>query len=190
MNKKEFNQSGWDVLDSSYIQVISLQNGKEFVGYSKKMGFAEKNDKQALLINWIVRMHKTGYLDIHHKDRRRRVSDIEYFMNSNPSRIPLIRLNYHFYECMNTKWAINNPAVIQFLDHFYAALKTGDNSKVQSLYIHERKRFEDPFNLSNQRFVSKAALMNYCHQMVAKNKFTQEQALAFHHKYNEKYFNT
>ena len=56
MRKDKFQDASWDIYHSTYIQQISLWNGKVFTGYSKKNDFAEKNDKQALLVNWIIQL--------------------------------------------------------------------------------------------------------------------------------------
>ena len=157
------------------------------MGYSKKQGFAEKNDKQALIINWIIRMHKSGYLDTKHHDQRRKIHEIEYFLNKHPHKVPILRLNYNYYECLDSTWAMENKEVFKFLDKFYAALKTGDIQKVKSLYVYKKTRFNDPFDLSIKRFVTKKSLRDYCHRMMEEKKFTKEQAIAFHQKYLEKY---
>jgi len=188
MSQKKFKIAGWDNYDSTYIQSILLDNGLTLLGYSKKEGFAEKNDKQALLINWIVRMHKSGYLDVNHPDKKRRITEIEYFLNKHPHKTTILRLNYHYYECLDVEWAMTNKQVFQFLDTFYEALKSGDTTKIKSLYVHKKIRFSDPFDLSMQRFITKKSLMDYCHRMITEKKFTKEQAKGFHQKYTEKYF--
>jgi len=188
MRKKDFNNAGWDIYDSTYIQLISLRNGLEFMGYSKKQGFAEKNDKQALLINWIIRMHKSGYLDSKHTDKRRAITEIEYYLNKHPHKTPILRLNYQYYECLDTRWAMENKEVFKFLDSFYEALKSGDAHQIKSLYIYKKTRFNDPYDLSTKRFITKKSLRDYCHRMIEEKKFTKEQAIGFHQKYTEKYF--
>jgi len=188
MIKNKFNKAAWDIYDSTYIQVISLKNGLEFMGYSKKQGFAEKNDKQAVLINWIVRMHKSGYLDANHFDKKRKITEIEYFLNTNPHKKPILRLFYGYYEALDTNWAMENKEVFKFLDSFYDALKSKDINKVKSLYIYKKRGFNDPFDVSMKRFITKKSLRDYCHRMIEEKKFTKEQAIGFHHKYTEKYF--
>ena len=188
MRKKDFNNAAWDIYDSTYIQLISLKNGLEFWGYSKRQAYAEKNDKQALLINWIIRMHKSGYLDINHQDKRRTIIEIEYYLNDYPKKTPVLKLNYNYYECLNTRWAMDNKEVIYFLDKFYEALKSGDEHRIKSFYIHKKTRYNDPYDLSIKRFITKKSLMDYCHRMIEEKKFTKEQANGFYQKYIEKYF--
>ena len=188
MSKKKFNNAEWDTYDSTYIQIISLKNGNTLSGYSKRTGYAEKNDKQALLINWIIRMHKVGYLDAKHPDSRRRIIEIEYYINKHPSKVPILRLFYNYYESLDTRWAMENVEVFKFLDTFYEALNEGKNHEIKSLYVHQKTRFNDPFDLSTQRFITTKNLRDYCHRMINDKKFTKEQAVGFYHKYAEKYF--
>jgi len=187
MIKNKFQNASWDVYDSTYIQRISLQNGKEFLGYSKRSGFAEKNDKQALLINWMIRMHKSGYLDVKHHDSRRRINSIEYFLNNRPYKKIVLCLYYSHYECLDSRWGMENKEVIRFLDRFYEALNTGDAQKIKLLYVHQKTRFSDPFDLSQKRFITLKSLHDYCHRMMESNTFTKEQAISFYHNYREKY---
>ena len=187
MQKKEFKAAGWDVYDSTYIQQIYLQNGKEFTGYSKRIGFAEKNDKQAVLINWIIRMHKAGYLDKNYPDTKRRIYNIEYYLNHYPGKQIILSLYYDYYECLNSLWGITNIKVIRFLDNFYEELRKGNSHNIKSFYIHKRTRYNDPFDLSQRRFITQKSLHDYCYRMIEKNTFTQEQALGFYRKYIEKY---
>ena len=187
MKKDKFQDASWDIYDSTYIQQISLQNGREFMGYSKKNGFAEKNDKQALLINWIIRMHKAGYLDAHHSDQRRRINSIEYFINKHPSKEEILRLRYGYYECLSPSWGIENRQVIKFLDEFYEALRQGNTSKIKALYVYKKTRYDDPFDLSVQRFITKKSLHEYCTRMIEQQKFTKDQAINYYHQYQEKF---
>ena len=187
MRTRSFKDSGWDIYDSTYIQKIYLSNGMQFFGYSKKNNFSEKNDKQALLINWIVRMHKSGYLDENYHDTRRTIDFIEYYVNHYPHKKLILRLRYHYYECLDEVWSLKNRNVIKFLDEFYSALNSRDNQKIKSLYIHKKTRVEDPFDMSIRRFITKKSLLDYCHRMQEEKKFTQEQAMAFFNKYSEVY---
>jgi len=187
MQKKNFKSASWDIYDSTYIQVIYLQNGKEFTGYSKRTGFAEKNDKQALLINWIIRMHKAGYLDESWPDTRRKVYNIEYYINHHPIKKIILSLYYKYYECLDSKWGMSNIRVIEFLDTFYNILNSGDPQKIKSLYVHKKTRYNDPFDLSQRRFITQKSLHEYCHRMMENNTFTQEQSLSFYKNYIEKY---
>ncbi|MBQ21707.1 MAG: hypothetical protein CMD31_13210 [Flavobacteriales bacterium] len=188
MIKNKFNTAAWDIYDSTYIQVISLKNGLEFIGYSKKEGFAEKNDKQALLINWIIRMHKSGYLDANYFDKRRNITTIEYYLNETAHKKPILRLFYDYYEALDTAWSIENREVFKFLDNFYEAIKSDDKEKIKSLYIYKKRRFNDPFDVSMKRFITEKSLRNYCYRMIEQKKFTKEQAIGFHQRYTEKYF--
>ena len=187
MRKDRFQDASWDIYDSTYIQQIWLWNGKVFTGYSKKNDFAEKNDKQALLINWIIRMHKVGYLDANHHDQRRKIDCIEYFVNRHPSKQEVLRLKYSHYECLNPAWGFENKEVIQFLDDFYDAMKTGDTTKIKRFYIYKRTRFDDPFDLSAQRFITKKSLHEYCTRMMEQKKFSKEQAISYFNQYQEKF---
>lgn len=187
MEKNKFKTAGWDTYDSTYIQRIYLRNGKEFIGYSKRLGFAEKNDKQALLINFIIRMHKSGYLDENYPDTTRRVYNIEYYLNHHPYKRVILCLFYKYYECLDSRWGVENKEVMRFLDTFYDALNKGEVQKVKSLYVYKRNRFTDPFDLSQKRFITQKSLNDYCHRMMENNTFTPEQAKSFYAKYCEKY---
>ena len=187
MRKDKFQDASWDIYHSTYIQQISLWNGKVFTGYSKKNDFAEKNDKQALLVNWIIRMHKVGYLDANHHEPRRKIDSIVYFINRYPAKQEVLKLKYDYYECLNAKWGFDNRQVIQFLDDFYEALKSGNTTKIKAMYIYKRTRYEDPFDLTAQRFITKKSLHEYCTRMLEQKKFSQEQAISYYHQYQEKF---
>ncbi|MCB0374783.1 MAG: hypothetical protein KDD04_02580 [Sinomicrobium sp.] len=187
LKNKKFGKASWDVFDSTYLQKIYLQNGNVLTGYSKRVGFAEKNDKQAVLINWIIRMHKAGYLDEFYPDAKRRIRSIEYCLNHHPYQRLILCLFYNYYECMDSRWGVENREVIYFLDNFYQAIKRGDIHKVKALYIHKKTRFSDPFDLSQRRFITRKSLNAYCRQMIKSNTFTEEQAKSFYAKYTEKY---
>lgn len=187
MGQKNFKDSGWDTKDSTYVQNIYLQNGKEFQGYSKKVGHAEKNDKEALLINWIVRMFNAGYLDRQHSDQKRRINRIEYSINKNLAKVPILRLRYQYYEVLNPTWAIESHSVINFLDDFYEALQRGDSEKIKGLYLYKKTRFNDPFDLNTKRFITAKSLLAYCNRMKEEQQFTEQQAVSFYHSYAEKF---
>ena len=191
MEKNVFEKARWDIFDSTYYQVIQLKNGFVLKGYSKRSGFDEKNDKQSLLINWIIRMHKSGYLDESFAEKnpkkKRAIKEITYFLNSPTRKRPILNLKYKYYEVLDGEWAIRNNEVISFLDQFYEALKSRNIDRVKSLYIHAKTEYKDPFDVSKKRFPTKQALLSYCHSKIEENVFNKEQATAFYNKYLDKH---
>ncbi len=187
MKQKKFKDSGWDTRDSTYIQNIFLLNGKEFQGYSKRIGHAEKNDKQALLTNLILRMYNVGYLDINFPDQKKRIDRIEYFLNTRIGKMEVLCLKYKYYEVLNPTWAIENNGVIRFLDEFYEALSNQEHEKIKGMYLFKKTRFNDPFDLTKKRFLTTKSLLSYCNRMKEEQKFTEQQAISFYHSYSEKF---
>ncbi len=75
------NEPVWDRAHSTFLRIIYLMNGYTLVGYSKKVGRNEKQDKIDLLTNWILRDLKNGYLDR---------------ATTNPKITPLDRIEYYY----------------------------------------------------------------------------------------------
>ena len=134
MKKKPFNQAAWNIYDSTFIQKIFLQNGFELSGYSKKVGFAKKNDKQALLINWIIRMRKAGYLDCNCRKSRWKIDYIEYYINKQPYKEPILRLKYYYYECLD----ISFNCFSHLIKYLWACLSFSLSSTIASSFAQSK----------------------------------------------------
>lgn len=181
-----FNQAGFDMLESSYYHRIVFETGRELVGYSKKKGFAEKADKQALLVNMILRMFKSGYLDPEN-DRIDPVDRIEYWRQNYPDSTYVCTCRYHSIE-----WNLNNildyDIAAKKLDKIYADIR--DNSiriVFDKNYIRDKSPITDPFDITVERFRTVADLWMYGLHCIEKKKGSRQQVEHFLRTYAEKH---
>ena len=98
--KNAYFKAKKDNFNATFVQHIQFDNGKLIHGYSANRGFSEKNDKQAVLINWILRMHKVGYLDLNNNEKDL-IIHIEYCLNLRSGERAILRLYYDFYEVLD-----------------------------------------------------------------------------------------
>lgn len=178
----------WDKENSTFIQRIVLhQSRKEFFGYSKKIAFEEKNDKDAVLINWIIRMYETGYLD-EKSTQRDKIEYIEYFRNDKPDPTFIVRLYYRYPE-WNPAF-LNNKRLVHFINKFYSMIEQGVGVAYikKSLYINSRSKASDPLDLSVHRFSNERHLANFCADILNKQLRPEGEIQHFFHQYKQKYF--
>jgi hypothetical protein len=189
MPKKNFyNNAKYDKDHATFEQIIFLSNGKQFIGYSKKMGYDEKADKVALLKNWILRMFKAGYLNPENIGTQKEIDQIDYFLNDHIKQ-PILILKYDHYEVVHPEWATNNFKIIQFLDTYYLYIKNQDYHKITRLFDYSKGEKMNKLDLNVQRFMSEKALTNWCKSELEKNTYTPQELRSYWKQYNHRYFN-
>jgi hypothetical protein len=180
--KNAYTKAKKDNYNATFKQIVLFDNGKAMTGYSANAGFSEKHDKQAVLINWILRMHKAGYLDLTDTSKDL-IVHIEYFLNLVSGQRILLRLYYDYYEVLDPN--PNYASVIAFLDDFYADIKRGFTSQqlYSKYYRSDRTKIIDPMDFKFKRFYTLKSLEKFCASMVDKKQFSNDQALYFARKY-------
>lgn len=121
MTKNKFDKESYSRSNSSFMQIINFKhNGKPLVGYSNKPGFYEKNDKVAVLFNWIMRMYKSGYLDrtVGGVDE---ITNIEYYdLRQDRYAPPLMFTMYYTAAMWDPKYInVDMEPLMKLLDSFF-----------------------------------------------------------------------
>ena len=183
-----FHNAKFDKDDSYYMQEIKFINGKEIVGYSKKIGYAEKNDKDSLLGNWICRMYKDGYLDFTNETKDE-IEYIKYYQNNvdeKGTNLLMLTLGYDYPVIEDLTLLTEKMA--RFLESFYHYVETQPTKVYQLLYDSKRQKIEDKFDTTKKRFLTKSHLEKYCRNLVEKNPKDRETIEDFWRKYIHAHF--
>ena len=187
--KKNFNQSNkYDQANSTFKQIIYLTNGKQFIGYSKKLGYNEKADKITLLKNWVLRMYKAGYLNQANKGTQKEIDEIHYFINDHIAT-PILTLNYKSYEVVNIEYCHENFKIIQFLDTYYDYINNGNEFKISRLFDYSKGDKLNKLDVNVKRFLTHKALYNWIKSELEKNTYTKSELSNYYNAFKTKYFN-
>lgn len=187
--KQTGNEPVWDRENSTFVRTIYLTNGYTLTGYSKKVGRNERHDKIDLLTNWILRDLKNGYLD---KETTRKITPldrIEYYRRNGDNLDPIINLYYECPDWINTKW-LDNKKLVSFINRLYSLMRKGLNAGAISneLEVRTRAPKQDPFDLSQKRFINMIDLNAYVLRLRNQSDLPNEAVDNFYRKYKEKYF--
>jgi hypothetical protein len=60
--RKTYLLANWDTFNSTFRHQINFTNGKSIIGYSRRRGFTEQQDKIVLLEGVICRLYQNKYL--------------------------------------------------------------------------------------------------------------------------------
>lgn len=182
--KTAYSESQHDSFSSTYFYKFLFKNGNIMPGHSQRVGFTEKTDKQHVLINWTLRMYKIGYLD-YHNPTKETIDKIEVYLNAREGKKLLFVLFLDYYEVHTEHSAFMVYA--QFLDKFYESIRKKEDVKTiyYKYFCNEKSEKIDPFDIKKRRWITSAALANYCKIMYDKKVFTLEQAQYFERKYIE-----
>jgi hypothetical protein len=174
---------------STYRWSIFLKDRQDIIieGYSKDVKSREKDDKQQLLQDCIIRLANKGYLD---KCYYWVIFKREY-MNKDADTV-LLELNPHGYM---THGALTlDLSTIAFLDRIFTARKTGlgvgFNYKTLLPYreTNKQKRIAD-FTFSFERFPNATALGKYCREHLLP-KYERNHVLAWYNANEPRYSNS
>ncbi|MEP0366866.1 MAG: hypothetical protein ABJN36_11395 [Cyclobacteriaceae bacterium] len=187
-----FNYGDWDKIGSTYKQIIVFTSGKALVGFSKKIGFHERNDKIDLLTNWILRMYRDGYLNMKNPTRTE-IDRIEYYNNLNGQH--LMNLRYEYPEVLCDDINLNNEYYKKlrvFINKFYDKVGTGvaDHEIYRQLYVKTRKGkiTNDLISIDQKRFENKDQLNLYARDLINIRKMPFGEVEHFVRKYCQKHF--
>ena len=183
----------WDKENSTYYRVLVMDNGRDLVGYSKKIGMEEKEDKTDVLTNWIVRDFEGGYLDkntVNPKITRLKCADWYKRITKNPLEHELMfTLYYDTMEWHNTKYA-EDKKLVEFLRKFYWLVRKNPTATTvrNSLYVSTRATKTNPLSTERPRFMSIEDLNFYLAKLQNDGRFSPDQINHFYTNYKEKYF--
>jgi hypothetical protein len=170
---------------STYRWVIWLKDKDiKIEGYSKDVNSREKDDKQQLLQDGIIRLANHGYLD---KCYYWAIFKREY-MNKDADKL-LLELSPHGYM---THGALSlDLSTIAFLDRIFAARKTGlgNGFNYKTLLpvreTNKQKELAD-FAFSQTRFPNVTALGKHCREHLLP-KYERNRVLAWYNAYEPTY---
>jgi hypothetical protein len=184
--ENRFKKGIWDKEGSTFVQRILFANNHEMLGYSRKIGFHERNDKDSLLINWILRMYRDGYLDPTNTNKDK-IQFIEYYQNTRPDLTLIFRLHYDYPE-WNPAF-FGNKRLVSFINRFYLLIekKTPVQEIYRTLYVRSHASETDPLDLSTMRFINERHLSTYCTKLIADGKRPQGEVEHFFHQYKQKF---
>ncbi|PRY47142.1 hypothetical protein CLV58_101208 [Spirosoma oryzae] len=167
---------------STYRWELRLTNGYTFDGYSKNVGQAEKQDKEALLQDCIARLLNNGYLDkcfLMSFYRRE-------FLHRDKDTL-LLQMHYERYEAFD-RLKFSLPTT-EFLDRIYKARLTGTGLNYKE-YLPSRPGFrhteKTDFEFSKTRFPTIEHLVNHCKFLLEK-KYPRERVEGFYHRLKHEY---
>lgn len=187
--KSKFARGKWDKEKSTYMQVIKFQNGRDLAGFSAKIGFHERNDKLALIQNWILRMLRDGYLD-RNNTTKDPIEGIEYYEVS--TGVHLFTCYYTSVEYISQELIESDywKPVIRFLDKMYTMVeqKKPVSEIYEKLYTHTRKNSHDPLDIEKKRFLDFGSLKRYALELVDSGRAEPGAVEHFVTKYSEKHF--
>lgn len=186
-----FKQGDWDKTGSTYKQIIVFSSGKVLVGFSKRMGFHERNDKIDLLTNWILRMYRDGYLEKNNQNKTD-IDRIEYYINFRGQH--LMNLYYKYPEYMLDDLIIENEykKLVIFLKKFYDMIDKGIQADeiYRKLYTKNRSSSatHDHLSLDKKRFDTLEHLRRYANDLKLERIRPPGEVDHFVIKYCEKFF--
>ncbi len=181
--KSKFNKSKkYDQQNSTFSQTIYLSNGKQFFGWSKKLGYNEKADKIGLLKNWILRMYNAGYLNKNSIGTQKEIQELQYFLNDH-LKVPILSLEYQSYTVLNPEWCTANFKIIQFLDVFYKYINEGKEYKISRLFDYSKPNKINQLDTTLKKFLTYKALYSWIKQEVEKKNFTQSELTNYYNEY-------
>ena len=188
MNK--FNTSKWDTENSSYYVVTHFTNGKQIQVYSKKIGMHERNDKTALLTNWICRMYRDGYLN-QADHTKTEIKHIVVYSNFTDQPHEILMLTYTSFSILDANY-FENVDLITFLEKFYKLTQDGCKPEeiIQKLYVNSRTTQIDELDSTEKRFTQPMYLVNYCEELISRkqNPLPENAVKDFFRNYMEKHF--
>ena len=187
----QFNKSPWDPLYSSFMQVIEFKSGKTITGWSKKVDFAERKNKDDLLCNMILRMYIIGYLDPDNPAKDP-INFIEYYdmryNRADPNRI--MRLYYSFPE-FEPDSISKYKVIADWVNKFYDLV----NQKIEPEIIYKkmmirskRRNEEDPLRIEGGRFSNPSHLSQYCLYLMENSIRAKGEVEHFYRGYMNKVF--
>jgi hypothetical protein len=186
-----FNKAKWDPMHSTFAQKIHFKNGNELSGYSKRLGFSERQDKLALLCNMILRDYRYGYLD-RFNNSRDPIDHIEMYHlavdRQNPPR--MVKLYYTFAEFEHGYIDHEKGQFNTWLTKFYKTIE--DKRSIDDIwnacYFKPLKKSEsDPLDLKTRRFSNLNHLNNYCLYLIENDIRSKGEVELFYKKYIEKW---
>lgn len=178
-----FNDLPWDSEGSTYRQEITLENGKFYPGYSKRLGREEARDKRVLLQNMILRMFDVGYLNEKNLYRTNATQIVYSWKNNFGKYVHAFTLYQDCYEWNPDHYRDYLDA---FLTEFYRLKKAGENP-YEKLYENKRTKIADPLSLLPPRFFNKLNLRNYCVRLIKGNIRAFGEVLEFYRKYCQRH---
>ncbi|MEP3388745.1 MAG: hypothetical protein ABJO02_11185 [Reichenbachiella sp.] len=174
----------WDPEGSTYQQEISLENGKFYPGYSRRLGKEEPRDKRVLLQNMILRMYDVGYLNEQNPNRTNAIQIVYSWRNKLGKFVHAFTLYQDCYEWNPDHYRDYLDA---FLSEFYRLKRIGENP-YEKLYENKKTKMADPLSLSPPRFFNKPNLRNYCVRLIKGNIREFGEVLDFYRKYCQTHF--
>ncbi|MCR9252078.1 MAG: hypothetical protein NXI20_16755 [bacterium] len=181
---KHYKSAPWDSQNSTFKSVIYFRNGKTIPGYSKRQGFQEVANKQALVQNWVLRLYRDGYLD----NQNARVDEVECIEFSVRSKGDYT----HAFTLYQTYVEWNPDFYRDYLNDFFSnfySLKRDRKDPYELLYISTKSKKADPLDLSRHRFYTTIDLKNHCIRLIESNIRALGEVRNFYIKYSQKYFN-
>ena len=183
------NSPKFDPYNSTYRHRILFADGvKELIGYSNKQGWIEREDKIIVLINYILRLYKAGYLDRYNYTKDK-IECIEFYANDD-SNTRIFTLFYSYCEWEPSMIGRKDfGRLITFIERFYEMVeKNTSPSKIyETLYYRGRRKRTAPLDLEIHRFQNEADLMRHCQSVVERELAEPSEVEAFFRKYRDKY---
>ena len=187
--KQAYFKAPWDERGSTFCQLIRFTNGKSIQGYSKRVGFNERNNKIDLLTDWILRNLVGGYLDQKNPSKSE-IDCIEFYRNEIDGSAKLIlRLHYTHYEIDKNNF--EDPSkLLKFLRRFYERVNAGHHAMeiYNELKIRVKQRSENLLSLERHIFQDPIQLLHHCQKIIKTRKHQPSEVRDFFGQYMSRFF--
>ena len=217
LSKRQFKAAKYSREFSSFMFVWHFSNNtRSMPGYCTREGSFEKYDKEAVLINYIMRMFENGYLD----RENNRVDLIDYAelydIRHEHKRDPKFMCEMHYtYTKWSPEYLDNQMARVSNVVEQWQELMIFKYSEIEKMrksgaaahrieefnytmntkiyakfYVKSRSKKPselEVFDLSHMTLKTPSALAQFC--IDKKREYPAEQVDSFARKYAERYFN-
>jgi len=182
--KKKFNESSYDRVNSTYVQIIYFENGKHIVGYSKKVGHLEAVDPIYCLTNFILRMYRDGYLRPSPKVTP--VECIVYELNQ-PRRGWIVTCYYDRYD-ISPDW-ISDKILVKWLSDFYRDIRNNKSLDYILEKYGRRGRSERSLVLNPNKitFTNLNHLLDYVEKLLDSRRYSPGEIKHFYIQCRQKF---
>lgn len=167
----------WDPINSTYKQEIYFANGKKIDGYSCREGFEEVRDKKKLLINWVLRNYKAGYLDKESEKVARKIDMFWLPEGQTPVLIVSIKPTHIEWNPSSYRNYLDN-----FFTKFFKLIESGKNP-YQILYIKSKSPSIQDLDYKIKRFFNKKNLRSFCIEQIQHKIHPSGQVKNYYQQY-------
>ncbi len=183
-----FKDAPPDQEGSTYVSHTYFKgNPKPLIGWSKKEEYPEKNDKKHLLTNWLIRLHRSGYLDPAHSVCKE-VERVQFLINRSNKVIMTVRplfTDYHSDLIENERY----KSLRQWMNEFHILIRKGATNRTITEALYNGKiQIVNDLSLTRAKFADYDSLLLACQYYMGERRHEPSAIRHFFREYSIKYF--